>query len=286
MYDVIAREGEDDDHHDLVGEPAVEWFEGLRRRLPRRGRTRRQGGDVRVLVHGRHDTWFDSFSLPKARTSFHPLPQLMAPTQAEIAARVDVLARKKCTLIIYELELTKPSPLRMDLKGCVEVGQILRPSCNPAVASRVRFEERIARCLGGQRTPGFYYLLHEQGAAAFTRREVLVVTGTQRELMARGDAEEKRICEEKGGIFRGLDDKEPQCLNYSKCGQGNPQKRLEAKARAELDPLLKGVGCCEPGCEKQRQRPAFRASDEYGERCLSTGRVFSHEMNTRFRGFS
>ena len=146
------------------------------------------------------------------------------PTQAEIDARADVLARKLVWLITYEIELTDPTPERANLKGCIEHGQIVRPSANPHTAMTARFQERRERCAKGKATPGFYFLLAEQGTKRFTWREGLKVHGPQAEMMARGDSEEKAAIAKSGGKFRGLQEPSPQSLNFGAGGQGDAWK--------------------------------------------------------------
>ena len=167
----------------------------------------------------------------------------MAPTFDEIERRADVLARKQCTLIVYLIELVWPTSERSHLKGCKEFGQILRPSANPQTTLATRLAERIRHCNDGQRTPGFYYLLHEQGMHRFRKKAEVVHRGLQGDLMTLGDNEESRLVRDAGGTFRSLGDKGPQSLNFKKPGQGDARMRLLAKARAELNPTLLGVHC-------------------------------------------
>ena len=176
---------------------------------------------------------------------------------------------KPCTLILYSVELARPTPERAHLKG--RYGQILRPSANPAVARHTRWAERQRHCSDGQRTPGFYYLLHEQGAHSFDVHSEGIHHGKQEDLMRLGDDEESRLVREAGGTFRGYSDKEPQTLNFKKPGQGGARARLLAKARAELDTTLVGYCCQEPGCEKQRIRPTMLCIRHGGgRRCHET----------------
>ena len=142
------------------------------------------------------------------------------PTQDEIERRADVLARKPCTLILYSVELARPTPERAHLKGRKDYGQILRPSANPAVALHTRWAERQRHCSDGQRTPGFYFLLHEQGAQNFDVHTEGIHHGKQEDLMRLGDDEESRLVREAGGTFRGYSDKEPQSLNLLTCPSG------------------------------------------------------------------
>ena len=193
------------------------------------------------------------------------------PTQDEIERKADVLARKKVTLIMYSIELTRPSPERAHLKGRKDFGQILRPSANPAVALHTRWAERQRHCSDGQRTRGFYFLLHEQGAQCFVVHTEGKHEGTLEDMMQLGDDEESRLVREAGGTFRGYSDKEPQALNFKKPGQGGVRARLLAKARAELDPTVVGYCCQEPGCEKQRVRPTMLCIGHGGgRRCQET----------------
>ena len=125
---------------------------------------------------------------------------------------------KPCTLILYSVELARPTPERAHLKG--RYGQILRPSANPAVARHTRWAERQRHCSDGQRTPGFYYLLHEQGAHSFDVHSEGIHHGKQEDMMRLGDDEESRLVREAGGTFRGYSDKEPQSLNLLTCPSG------------------------------------------------------------------
>ena len=193
------------------------------------------------------------------------------PTKDEIERRADVLARKTCTLILYSVELARLTPERAHLKGCKDYGQILRPSANPAVALGTRWAERQRHCSDGQRTPGFYYLLHEQGAHRFDVHTEGIHRGKQEDLMQLGDDEESRLVHEAGGTFRGYSDTKPQTLNFKKPGQGGARARLLAKARADLDTTLLGNCCQEPGCEKQRVRPTMLCIRHGGgRRCHET----------------
>ena len=199
------------------------------------------------------------------------LEYMAPPTQDEIERRADVLARKTVTLIMYSIELTRPTPERAHLKGRKEFGQILRPSANPAVALHIRWAERQRHCSDGQRTRGFYFLLHEQGAQCFVVHTEGIHKGTLEDMMQLGDDEESRLVREAGGTFRGYSDKEPQALNFKKPGQGGVRARLLAKARAELDPSVIGYCCQEPGCEKQRVRPTMLCKRHGGgRRCQET----------------
>ena len=167
-----------------------------------------------------------SFVLVATKTN--PVYMAAPPTQDEIERRADVLARKPCTLILYSVELARPTPERAHLEGSKEYGQILRPSANPAVALHTRWAERQRHCSDGQRTPGFYYLLHEQGAHSFDVHSEGIHHGKQEDLMRLGDDEESRLVREAGGTFRGYSDKEPQSLNFKKPGQGGARARLLA----------------------------------------------------------
>ena len=96
---------------------------------------------------------------PPPREDWAPCWPRCEPTLDAIERRADVLAHKPCTLILYSVELARPTSERAHLKGFKDYGQILCPSANTAVALATRWEERKRHCIDGQRTPGFYYLL-------------------------------------------------------------------------------------------------------------------------------
>ena len=96
----------------------------------------------------------DAFAQPPPQP---PPPPLLPPPPP--APPPPPPPHKPCTLILYSVELARPTSERAHLKGCKDYGQILRPSANPAVALATRWEERKRHCIDGQRTPGFYYLL-------------------------------------------------------------------------------------------------------------------------------
>ena len=96
---------------------------------------------------------------PPPREDWAPCWPRCEPTLDAIERRADVLAHKPCTLILYSVELARPTSERAHLKGFKDYG-ILCPSANTAVALATRWEERKRHCIdAGQRRPGFYYLL-------------------------------------------------------------------------------------------------------------------------------